>query len=1516
MHKIFALCRVVCLAVLCMYLSSLAHVEENSGKALQLYSYYTTNPPKINACLTDKTNDNGVQRTDNDEWKDAYIRYLTIKTASGADSTKMAFFFMNDADYFYVGVSCNFNNMGNNTTVKLFFDQGANGGSHNDYLDGDDGIGEDNGEYRCEVTTDSDIKNEYSFNGTSWVQQNNGSEVFEASGENYGGALMQVEFKIPIRSNPAPDDNHSYLDVDVKDEFGLFIDIYTQNSGGMDLYWHDTNGDINDAATSPGWMDLRLGVSRSFVTFYATHNANGNPTIDGNINGGNTPDDGWRGCYTRNLTLTNFMGSSMDATLYLVGDETSDSVYVGLKVEDDDNDGGDYCQIYQEENTANPSTGRDYLLNNNTENALKADGTYGSGDDIYWNGTAWVSDGSNAADYAGQNADIQWYGSGSFYEYEYVLNRSSANANDINMADNNEMGFFIRYHDAAGGGSDYYWDYSPNVDAISIDENNIVYLAAGWPGLQLGAPYVQVIFPEDGSDVEGVLNVRIYAVDEEGAGPAGIDSAHFYLASGRVLKTSLTRIAGTQEWSGTLDIGQLVNGSDTLVIEVGDNDGIVVERLVEIEIANGSGSVTAPWVRITSPTPGSTVSGDQTISFTKNPGSGTVIRNLTVYIDGDSTEIDSSATSYNWSTNSLVDGSHTIQLKVINEAGMSGISPVANYIIDNSPTVSITSPQGGDEVSGKIALSYVATPKGTAAIDSIWLMVDGKFSKNLEPDSTDTLNTTTLPDAEHTIQVRAQDNTGKTGVSELLTLVVRNSPAVTLDSPLPDATLTGTVTITFTENPVLPAAIVKREVYIDGGLVDTAATDSTYIWKTQELNDGQHTIQIKVTDTNNRYGLSALVSVTVFNTPVVIITAPSGTSEISGIDTIKFTVSYAPGTLRDTTGISFNGGLWIPTTDSLSYTWVTTDFLDGNHTVQVRATATNGKTGYSQVSSFKVSNVPYVNITTPTGGEALCGIYTVSFVVTPVYPAAIVSREISIDGNPWTDSLVDSASYTMSTTGWEDGAHTIQVRATDDKGRNGFSSQRSFIVDNSPPITADPQVEYPDNGNSVNINSDILITVLAKDVQVGLRTDSGVVLTSDFIDTASSVTYLMRDDGQNGDNVENDNIFSSLVKVTTDTTGTIGYSIKAEDLLGNAVTLTSCIQLDNTPPEISVFTLIPEPEVTINPAGKRSYFDKLILRGEYSDEGGSGLSRVFVSVKNDSGDHVNNSPIDLSPKDSVFSRIINLVPGINFISLEARDCAGNTTIRNDTVTYIEPKATEVIGRDGGVIASPNGVKAVIPEDAMLKSGEITITKVLPIDQPDPVDASVKLLNTAHEFGPDGMTFRKPVYITLSYTEADLDIDQDGVNDFDPDKFTIVFWDGETWLNAGNAAVDTVNRLVSVSVNHFTTFDIAERETFAASQLIAYWTHNPVKSSEGSYFNYEIPEAGTVFFAIVDMAGDLVYQLIARGKPVQPGTYSVGWRGQNVAERFSGAGLYVYVFRYTKNSTGKSTIIRKPIGLLK
>ncbi len=1313
------------------------HVSEGTGAALQLFSYYTENPPKINGSLTDATNDESLVSdvvVDADEWKDAAVRELLIISDDGFDTINAVMFTMNDADSLYVGLTTNFGNSSNGTYLQLLIDQGDGGGSHNDQLDGG-AVGADNGDYGARVYTKDSQLEEFSFNGTGWQQQSAGSEAFKAYAKNLGTSFIQAEFSIPITNNPSTNDSVSYLDLDSTDEIGMFISFYVQ--GGNSYYtWIKTNSDTIDATSGNGWMDVRLGVSEKFNTFYATYNANGNPTIDGNISGGATADDAWRGAYRRNVTLSNYDGSTIDAVLYGCEDQTGSNFYVGLKVLDDENDIGDYCQIYQEDDGLlgnNKGNGRNYLLESGSENALRAnENAFALTGDLYWNaGTpAWAGDASNAA----QDAIGKWYDDG-YYEYEYLVHYDwDGDDQDLNVNGGVKVGFTLRYHDA-NDNSDYFWEFSPNTDAVGLDENGSTFSSAGWVNMQLGAPYVQVIFPEDDKQVEGVVNVRVYAVDEDGADagsePDPVVSAIFYRKSVPGTTYDLTRIDSEHEWSGTWNVSNLPNGPDTLVVEVTDDDGITVERLVPVTINNDGGTVIMPSVSVTSPAVTDVISGTDTLKFITDAGSGSVITDLILLIDGDSVALDSAATSYVWQTNSLKDGAHTVQ-----------------FIVTNDET--------------------------------------------------------------------------KTSLSQVYAYQVNNSPVVTINSPSADSVLNSSVTVSFTATAVSPATIVKKEFYVDGALVDTTETDSTTTWNTLINNDGQHFVQIKVTDSDGKVGVSSLIGVT-------------------------------------------------------------------------------------------VQNAPTVSIISPSAGEALNGIHLVTFTVTPISSATIMKREVSVDGGPWTDSLVDTSFYFMNTSGWEDGSHTIQVRGTDNKGRIGYSNTRLFVVDNEAPLVSDPKVTYIDDATTAKNGSPVLFTVLAKDIAAGLVGDSSaVILSSDWIVSGSTVTLNMYDDGTHGDKVANDNIFSVIDTITIDTTGEFPFTITAEDELGNSKSITGKMILDNTAPVISNVQLIPNPELATI---KRTYFDKLIIKGKYSDAGGSGLGRVFITVVNDSGDNVNNSPIELSVKDSLFSRILNLVPGNNLITVTAIDRAGNSISDRDTVNYIEPKVTKIISETGGTVASPNGVSVVIPANALYGSEEITVTKVDPIDQPEPVASEVKLLNVAHEFGPDGTTFKKDVTVTLTYTEANLDPDQDGERDFDPANFALVFWDGETWQSTGKATVDTVAMTVSVKVNHFTMYDIAQVTGEDITELKAAWTHNPVSAEGGSHFKFKVPENGTADLYIIDLAGDLVTRILKSKPVIADQVYTAEWRGANVSGIFAGAGLYVYVFKYT-DSDGEETLIRKPVALVK
>jgi hypothetical protein len=358
--------------------------------------------------------------------------------------------------------------------------------------------------------------------------------------------------------------------------------------------------------------------------------------------------------------------------------------------------------------------------------------------------------------------------------------------------------------------------------------------------------------------------------------------------------------------------------------------------------------------------------------------------------------------------------------------------------------------------------------------------------------------------------------------------------------------------------------------------------------------------------------------------------------------------------------------------------------------------------------------------------------------------------------------------------------------------------------------------------------------------------------------------------------------------------------------------LASVIVLDNKPPVASL-------GVNPLPAGSDSvtgevYVPKVVIRGAISD-GESGLSAATLIVRNDSGEHVQNSPVGLSPAYPTFSRIVHLVPGRNIVDLVAVDRAGNADTARAVLTYVIPKAAKLMQTGGGSLRSPNGASVSVPSGALDHAVEITLRPADPAEEAKPINPDVKLLGAPMEFGPDHTQFRQGVLVTLAYTDADLDPDQDGVPNIDLAKLTIVFWDGQTWVKAGAAKLDASRHTLSVEVNHFTLFDLAEDNSPTPTDVKAWWSSNPIRTSQGGVFHFKLPESGKISLYILDMAGDVVRQLIPEGSARAAGEGSWSWNGDNVSGSFAGAGLYVYVFRFAPDSGKAKTLIRKPVGLV-
>jgi len=185
--------------------------------------------------------------------------------------------------------------------------------------------------------------------------------------------------------------------------------------------------------------------------------------------------------------------------------------------------------------------------------------------------------------------------------------------------------------------------------------------------------------------------------------------------------------------------------------------------------------------------------------------------------------------------------------------------------------------------------------------------------------------------------------------------------------------------------------------------------------------------------------------------PIVNITNPSEGESLSGTTTITFTATDQQGVIEETQilidGVSIQNS-------SYSYTWDTTQEVDGSHTILCRA-KDNTIWGNDEITVF-VNNSeetdtipPNVIIVSPTAGSTVSGTVTITMDATDAN--GISSYAIYIDGV----FRSGTKSYSWDTTQESDGFHTILCHAIDPSDNTG-SDTISVKVNNSeinPPPT-------------------------------------------------------------------------------------------------------------------------------------------------------------------------------------------------------------------------------------------------------------------------------------------------------------------------------------------------------------------------------------------------------------------------------------------------------------------------------
>nr|MDO8045203.1 Ig-like domain-containing protein [Candidatus Baldrarchaeota archaeon] len=277
--------------------------------------------------------------------------------------------------------------------------------------------------------------------------------------------------------------------------------------------------------------------------------------------------------------------------------------------------------------------------------------------------------------------------------------------------------------------------------------------------------------------------------------------------------------------------------------------------------------------------------------------------------------------------------------------------------------------------------------------------------------------------------------------------------------------------------------------------------------------------------------------------PTCTITQPDEGTYVSG--TVQVTANATDNIAVEKVELYVNNTLQdIDNEVPYEWSWDTTTYEDGTYTLTVIAYDTFSNTNTTKIIITIDNTEPNVSIVFPASGSWVRGVVNISVSINDS-GSGVERVTFIIDGNMLFNDTVAPYEYSLNTTLYLDGEHTITVIAYDRAG-NSRTTSVVFYVDNSPPIV---EMIYPTEGDF--IKGTVNITVSVDDFGVGVEKIlfivDGTIL---FNDTNAPYSYV--------------------IDTNTYDDGLHNLTILAYDKLGSMSSITITLFIDNTAPLVSI----------------------------------------------------------------------------------------------------------------------------------------------------------------------------------------------------------------------------------------------------------------------------------------------------------------------------------------------------------
>jgi hypothetical protein len=562
----------------------------------------------------------------------------------------------------------------------------------------------------------------------------------------------------------------------------------------------------------------------------------------------------------------------------------------------------------------------------------------------------------------------------------------------------------------------------------------------------------------------------------------------------------------------------------------------------------------------------------------------------------------------------------------------------------------VASPAEGQFLEGMATFAIKAVDSlGIEAVDIVFTGVSGLNSVPAVYNPSSgywefTLDTTAVSDSDGSLYARATDTSGRwTLASDVTFRIDNNAPILTIMAPLDGQVILASAFDVDVNADDVVFGLASGDVVwrVDNNPWSDMVTDVggwTDVWNTTLYSDGAHTISVRATDAVGHVTEVSVEAVVDNTDPLVLLSSPSGdeyveggytfsahATDMLGIDTVEFTIGFDDGD-----GMVTVPGTWNPSTGYWEATVDTTTLGDGPASVFIDVSDTSGRTASTPIHTFFIdNNAPELVIDGPMNGELFLE-GDVNLAVNASddgFDLTSGQVEYSLDGGAWTEL---PGSGTDWTTGWEstafeDGDHSLAVRATDAAG-HVTEAFVEIIVDNTDPLC---QIVAPSEDQF--IDGELLFQIAASDSQ-GIA-----MITIDIGGTIVEATM-------NGVS----NYYEYTIDSTTLDDGTYTYHVEATDSNGRITGVDVTFNVDNN-----------DPVLTFDGPLNGEFLDgEVTVRANVSD--------TFVDSLQFSVDGIGWT--DMVDGEGIFDSS-RFSDGQHSITVRAVDASGKVTVSTSVVTF-------------------------------------------------------------------------------------------------------------------------------------------------------------------------------------------------------------------------------------------------------